>query len=189
MCPMKMIKMNQQARSNYRYSQSLLKQWSKNHEQDFNGFDMKRFLYYCLIPLAGAILLLTQINTKEESTKQHYGTLTLSSEIEGLPIYIDEKLVGETRKEIQTFDLPAVGVYGEADHEVVVQKEIDSTHEYYFRTEFSFNRYIDVQETPIKQIALFISPPQNDSYPPSTSASAKDSNRICSPGERDLSGK
>jgi len=166
MCPMKMIKMNQQARSNYRYSQSLLKQWSKNHEQDFNGFDMKRFLYYCLIPLAGAILLLTQINTKEESAKQHYGTLTLSSEIEGLPIYIDEKLVGETRKEIQTFALPAVGVYGEADHEVVVQKEIDSTHEYYFRTEFSFNRYIDVQENPIKQIALFISPPQNETYPP-----------------------
>lgn len=127
---------------------------------------MKRFLYYCLIPLAGAVFLLTQINAKEENTKQHYGTLTLSSEIEGLPIYIDEKLVGETRKEVQTFDLPAIGVYGEADHEVVVQKEIDNTHEYYFRTEFSFNRYIDVQESPIEQIALFISPPKNETYPP-----------------------
>jgi hypothetical protein len=131
---------------------------------------MKRFLYYCLIPLAGAALFLTQINAKEESgnrqNTKYYGTLTLSSEIEGLPIYIDEKQVGVTQKQAQSFSLPMIGVYGEADHEVIIQKGIDATHEYYFRKDFAFNRYIDVQENPIKQIALFISPPQNETYPP-----------------------
>lgn len=131
---------------------------------------MKRFLYYCLIPLAGAALFLNLMNAKEESDRlqgiKHYGTLILSSEIEGLPIYINEKLVGVTQKEAQSFDLPAVGVFGEADHEIVVQKEIDATHEYYFRNDFAFNRYIDVEKNPIKHIALFSSPPQNDTYPP-----------------------
>ncbi len=131
---------------------------------------MNRYLYYLLIPLIGAVLFFNLTKDKKEPDifqgREHYGTLILSSEIEGLPIYIDEKQVGVTQKEPQSFRLPTVGVYGKADHEVVVQKEIDATHEYYFYQTFAFNRYIDVEENPIKEIALFSSPPANDSFPP-----------------------
>lgn len=134
---------------------------------------MKRFLYFCLIPLVGAAFFLILMNAQKESGQQDYGALILSSEIEGLSIYIDEKLVGVTRKEAQSFNLPAIGVYGEADHELIVRKEISASHEYFFRTEFSFNRYIDVEENPVKRIALFRSQPENDSYPPVNHAIGK----------------
>lgn len=131
---------------------------------------MNRYLYYLLIPLIGAVLFFNPTKDKEEPDffqgREHYGTLILSSEIEGLPIYIDEKQVGVTQKGPQSFSLPTVGVYGKADHEVVVQKEIDATHEYYFYQTFAFNRYIDVEENPIKKIALFSFLPANDTFPP-----------------------
>ncbi|WP_029916984.1 hypothetical protein [Pelobacter seleniigenes] len=98
--------------------------------------------------------------------KKHYGTLLLSCEIEGLPIFIDEQQVGVTRKEVQTFKLPVRGVYGTADHEVVVRQEVDAEREYYFCERFSFNRYIDVEKKPVKQIVLSLSPPEDHTFPP-----------------------
>ena len=131
---------------------------------------MKRFLFYCLILFIGAILFLNLMSDKEEGDllqgKEYYSTLILSCEIEGLPIYINEKRVGVTQKESQSFRLPTVGVCGKADHEVLIRKEVDATHEYYFCKDFAFNRHIDVEENPIKRIALFSSPPANDTFPP-----------------------
>ena len=131
---------------------------------------MKRLLFYLIIPIAGAVFLLNLTGDNEEvdmlQGKEHYGTLMLSCEIEGLPISINEKQVGLTQKKLQTFDLPTVGVFGRADHEVVVQKEVDAKHEYYFYNRFSFNRHIDVEKNPTKHIALFRSPPANDTFPP-----------------------
>ena len=121
---------------------------------------MKRFLFFLIVIVVVAAILFIY---KDHG---HYGTLILSSEIEGLPIYIDENQVGITQKKPQTFNLPTVGVFGAADHEVVVRKEIDATHEFYFYNRFSFNRYIDVEKNPVERIALFRSPPTNDTYPP-----------------------
>lgn len=137
---------------------------------------MNRYLYYFLISVIGAVLVLNLTNDKQVSDilqgREYYGTLVLSCEIEGLPIYIDEKQVGVTRKEPQSFTLPTDGVYGKADHEVVVQQEIDATREYYFYKDFAFNRYIDVEENPIKHIALFRSPPPDNTFPPVNQAIA-----------------
>jgi len=131
---------------------------------------VKRLLFYLIIPFVGVVFLFNLTGENEEvdilQGKEHYGTLIMSSEIEGLPIFINEKQVGVTQKKPQVFNLPTVGVFGKADHEVVVQKEIDATHEYYFYNSFCFNRYIDVEENPVEHIALFSSPPANDTFPP-----------------------
>ncbi|WP_316348697.1 hypothetical protein [Desulfuromonas acetoxidans] len=131
---------------------------------------MKRILLLIVILLVVAGLYFYP--TKERDVydivqgKKHYGTLVLSCEIEGLPVTINEKQVGVTKKEAQTFNLPVQGVYGTADHEVVIRQEVDAEHEYYFCERFSFNRYIDVEEHPLKRIALFLSPAEDHTFPP-----------------------
>ena len=58
-----------------------------------NGASVKRLLIYLIIPFVGAVFLFNLTGHKEEvdifQGKAHYGTLILSSEIEGLPIYIN----------------------------------------------------------------------------------------------------
>jgi hypothetical protein len=98
--------------------------------------------------------------------KTHYGTLLLSCEVEGLPIYIDEQQVGVTSKQQQSFPLLVKGSYGRADHELVVRQKLDEQREYYFHHRFSFSLYADVEESPSERVALFLDAPENRSYPP-----------------------
>ncbi len=125
---------------------------------------MKRYLFY------GAIvaLIIYVVFTWENdfwAGRDHYGTLLLSCEVEGLPIFIDEQQVGVTSAQEQVFELPVSGVYGRADHELIVQQEIDAEHEYYAHVEFSFRLYVDVEENPTRRIALFLKPPENRQFP------------------------
>lgn len=136
----------------------------------YNRLPIKRILLFILIPVIGAGLYFYQTNNRDFDDiiqgKDHYGTLILSCEVEGLPIMIDEQQVGITQKGAQTFELAVRGVYGLAGHEVVIQHAVDATHEYYFSEEFSFDRYIDVEENPVKSIVLSLSPPDDHTFPP-----------------------
>ena len=122
-------------------------------------------LFFVMLALIGAL-----IGPDEDEDflagRSHYGTLLLSCEIADLPIYIDQELVGVTSGKEQRFPLATYGTFGRADHELVIRQEIDERREYFFREEFSFNLYIDVEENPVKRFALFLNPPAAISFPP-----------------------
>ena len=125
---------------------------------------MKRYLCYGVI-LALIIYVAFTWENDFWAGRDHYGTLLISCEVAGLPIYIDEQQVGVTSIQEQVFELPVSGVYGRADHELIVWQEIDAEHEYYARVEFSFRLYVDVEENPTRRIALFLDPPENRKFP------------------------
>ena len=71
---------------------------------------MKRLLFYLSILIVGVVFLLNLAGDKEDvdilQGQEHYGTLILSSEIEGLPIYINEKQVRRHAKKAASFQTP-----------------------------------------------------------------------------------
>ena len=80
--------------------------------------------------------------------------LTIKSQIEGLNIVIDEKFCGNTNKDSnQTYEMEnKVGTGGFGFHNLTLQKDINSTHEFYLEKEFKYEPFepIIIDENTLK---------------------------------------
>lgn len=84
----------------------------------------------------------------------------------GLRIIIDEEDRGFTkRNKTQKFALQENGTASNGSHEIILIKDINKTHHYYFRDKFSFNKYIDVEKHPKKIINIVKILPKNRTFP------------------------
>lgn len=103
----------------------------------------------------------------EKEKNESYGVLVLTSQMPDLTITIDEEELGLTQQDSnQSFAVKENGTSDWGHHEIVLSKDINSTHEWYFRDTFSFSKYVDVQKFPKQVINIFTTKPEQKTYPP-----------------------
>jgi len=132
---------------------------------------MKNFSLSFILPIVMiflfAYLMQYVLDMPENSKSEKNGVLILNSQMAGLKITIDEESVGLSEQNItQKFLLEKDGTAKSGSHEVSLQKDINKTHEWYLHDRFSFSKYVDVKEYPKEYLNIFITKPEQKTYPP-----------------------
>lgn len=127
---------------------------------------MKGFVLKFVLPVALFLFVISDLSKSDESVikeiiQPYHGEIEITSQVDGLNLTIDEKVLGVLKKG-EVFKYKFKNEDGSGDfgwHEIILQKDIDEEKEYYLLTE----SYVSEDELKKKEIEkIEVMPPEYD---------------------------